>query len=694
MSDTTPLLRPVRAVTLRLRLQRALDAAATLSLAGLGLAAALVTALKTGAIGQSEALPWLAVASALPALGALLGALRPVQPLLAARLLDRAHDLHDRTASALSFAALPDAERTPFMRAAIDDAAARAATLSAKRALPLRLPRDLVFVAGLLIAVAGLALLEVPTIVTVRRPPARLPTVGLHADDVDAFRSDVREVLDDPELARDVRDAAERFDQLVTDLAERRLDRTEALRRLQQVQQSLEDARRADSDEMRETLAQVAQELARSSQTQAAAEALRESDARRAAQEMRQLAEALRQNPPSQRELERLREALARAAAAQPPAPSETELQRRREEMQRLLQRQREQQAQKQTQPEQERRLLERRRRELQRLERQHADSQEQQRSLERLQREMQQAAQSLEQQDRDQASRSLERSAEELNRMGREQMSEEQRRSLEERLSELRELVRRQREQQAQNGQQGQQGQGGQQQGGQRQGGQGQQQQGQGQQGQGQGQQGQSGQQQGGQRQGGQGQSRMDRFVQRAQGQQGQSGQPGQSGQAGQPGQGGQPGQAGQGGQGQGPGQQGQNGPRVMMPGQGGSAVLEMPGMGTRPGQGAEGAGQGGQGPGAGTGHDETTLDDPTRLSGSRQATRVEGEQSGRGPTRSEVILGAAERGFASHEYERVFVDYESHAEEVIEQDQIPGGYRFYVRRYFQLIRPRDTQP
>jgi hypothetical protein len=129
-------------------------------------------------------------------------------------------------------------------------------------------------------------------------------------------------------------------------------------------------------------------------------------------------------------------------------------------------------------------------------------------------------------------------------------------------------------------------------------------------------------------------------------------------------------------------------------MPGQGGSAVLEMPGMGTRPGQGAEGAGQGGQGPGAGTGHDPTTLDDPTRLGGSRQATRVEGEQSGRGPTRSEVILGAAERGFASREYERVFVDYESHAEEVLEQDQIPGGYRFYVRRYFQLIRPRDNQP
>ena len=71
-----------------------------------------------------------------------------------------------------------------------------------------------------------------------------------------------------------------------------------------------------------------------------------------------------------------------------------------------------------------------------------------------------------------------------------------------------------------------------------------------------------------------------------------------------------------------------------------------------------------------------------------------MQGEASERGPTRSEVILGAAERGFAARDYRRVYADYESHATEVLEQDQIPGGYRFYVRRYFQLIRPREPQP
>jgi hypothetical protein len=57
-------------------------------------------------------------------------------------------------------------------------------------------------------------------------------------------------------------------------------------------------------------------------------------------------------------------------------------------------------------------------------------------------------------------------------------------------------------------------------------------------------------------------------------------------------------------------------------------------------------------------------------------------------------VILGAAEKGFASRQYQRVYREYHTVAEEALNQDEIPGGYRFYVRRYFQLIRPRDDAP
>jgi hypothetical protein len=74
-------------------------------------------------------------------------------------------------------------------------------------------------------------------------------------------------------------------------------------------------------------------------------------------------------------------------------------------------------------------------------------------------------------------------------------------------------------------------------------------------------------------------------------------------------------------------------------------------------------------------------------------QNTQVAGQDTGEGASRSEVIEGAAERGFASRQNQKVFREYHSVAEEALEQDQIPGGYRFYVRRYFELIRPRDSQ-
>jgi hypothetical protein len=56
-------------------------------------------------------------------------------------------------------------------------------------------------------------------------------------------------------------------------------------------------------------------------------------------------------------------------------------------------------------------------------------------------------------------------------------------------------------------------------------------------------------------------------------------------------------------------------------------------------------------------------------------------------------VIRGAAEKGFASRGYENVYREYHTVAEETLNKDDIPGGYRFYVRRYFQLIRPRDGE-
>ena len=62
----------------------------------------------------------------------------------------------------------------------------------------------------------------------------------------------------------------------------------------------------------------------------------------------------------------------------------------------------------------------------------------------------------------------------------------------------------------------------------------------------------------------------------------------------------------------------------------------------------------------------------------------------SAAGPSRSQVIAGAASRGFASKDYRRVFTDYAGVIEESLDSTAVPPGRRYLVRRYFQLIRPR----
>jgi len=54
--------------------------------------------------------------------------------------------------------------------------------------------------------------------------------------------------------------------------------------------------------------------------------------------------------------------------------------------------------------------------------------------------------------------------------------------------------------------------------------------------------------------------------------------------------------------------------------------------------------------------------------------------------------VFGAAERGFTGTRYQKVYTQYHTVAEDVLQQENIPAGYEFYVRRYFQLIRPRTT--
>ncbi len=96
------------------------------------------------------------------------------------------------------------------------------------------------------------------------------------------------------------------------------------------------------------------------------------------------------------------------------------------------------------------------------------------------------------------------------------------------------------------------------------------------------------------------------------------------------------------------------------------------------------------GKGDSEGLGEGSRDLEDETKLDAKRVDEKLEGKK-GDGPTRSEVIQSASEEGFATTEYKEVFVDYESVVEEVMEKENVPKGYRFYIKRYFQLIRPQE---
>ena len=88
----------------------------------------------------------------------------------------------------------------------------------------------------------------------------------------------------------------------------------------------------------------------------------------------------------------------------------------------------------------------------------------------------------------------------------------------------------------------------------------------------------------------------------------------------------------------------------------------------------------------------------DPSLLDGKGAAVEVKGARRaveveamvGAGPSRSQTIWEASVRGFATRGYRRAWEDYSSVSDEVMERDAVPPGYRWFVKRYFQLIRPR----
>jgi hypothetical protein len=646
----------------RIRLGRALRVGARALCVALVLAIVDVALRKLGLVGERTARVVLGLAGAGVVVAAIVAWSWRLTDRAGARALDRFHGLHDRLASALAFGAA--AERTPFMDAAIEDAVLAAPQAKPRAAVRLPVPRSLGAAAVLAGLLVGVLLFEVRHHIPVAHATTIDP-MEMAPDDLEDVK-DFLQQLKQKDQSDDTKAAIDEFNKLVDDIANKRLDRTEAFRRMEALEQKLLTGSEADKKSLEEQLEKIGDEMKKAELTKPAGAALADNKLEQARDAMHELAKKMREKGGQidKAKLEQMREALQKASAD--AEKRQQAIEQRRQELADDILKRKEKAADGGSEEEQS--LLQKKQRELERLDRDLDQEKNSSRQLDRLDRELQQAAEDL-MKDMGLTAKDLDQGAEDINQMQRQQMSDQEKEDLKQKLQEMRELMRQQgqsgkgqivrlkkfgRMARGQGGQQGQ--------------GQGQGQQGEGQEGQGQGQQGQ-GQGQQGQGQGGQGQ-------------QGQNGQGGQ-------GQQGQNGQGGQGGQGGETWVLGPNGEKLLMLSRGQGGGGSSPGSG-QGGSGGEGQGQPGHG--WGEGHDPKLQAGATNPKMGTQDTQVQGANAN-GGSRSQVILGAAERGFASRGYKKVYTEYHQVAEESLAKDEIPGGYRFYVKRYFQLIRPREEK-
>ncbi|MEO6777219.1 MAG: hypothetical protein ABI467_30100 [Kofleriaceae bacterium] len=131
---------------------------------------------------------------------------------------------------------------------------------------------------------------------------------------------------------------------------------------------------------------------------------------------------------------------------------------------------------------------------------------------------------------------------------------------------------------------------------------------------------------------------------------------------------------------------------------GQGGQWKPGQQGQGQ--GQGQQGQGQnGGQGSGQGgdtwgTGHDDNLTGDETHKTGHDKDQELQGASGDKGGSTRETILAAAQKGFASVGYQKVYANYQRIVEEVMRTEKLPSSYKYYVKRYFANIHPNMAAP
>lgn len=108
------------------------------------------------------------------------------------------------------------------------------------------------------------------------------------------------------------------------------------------------------------------------------------------------------------------------------------------------------------------------------------------------------------------------------------------------------------------------------------------------------------------------------------------------------------------------------------------------MQGQGNQPGDASLPGGEQ-----AGDGHVDP-FGESSEMDARKKNVRVDADH-GRGATRAEVISTASQDGFANESYKRVYKDYRAFAQSAMDSESMPAGKRRRVKRYFQMIQPRD---
>lgn len=667
----------------RLRAQAALRHGLLLGAIGLFAFALLVVLVKARVLDTDWVWVGGAIAIGLPLLGVSLGVFRRLGDIELAAALDAAGGLHSRLGSALSFARLP--ARTPMQEAAIEDAATVLSQARPALAAPWRWG---MFAAGaialaLAFGVTGPAVfaLELPVAPTsaatlgrlVQPAPFERAKAELRKDDLERLEDLAKDLDEEVKTATDpaITQFLEDLNELIRALQEGRITPEEASARLAALEKALAEWKEQHgegAEEVERRLQQAAEKIKKTHEAlDPLLEALREQAWKEAAEALEKLADKLETRQLGEKDEKKIAKDLTELAKS-----LESERQKEKDRLQKERDRLKEKERKEKDRfANKDRDRLKDLERELERLDdpEQYGMS-EAQRQLERLSEELGEAAQDL--------LRRLQELAQQGGAEGEQGPESEQR-----------------RDQPGQQGQQGNDGQGGDQ---------------------GQGLtaedlkraaealrkmgQGKAGRQQM--------RAAEGRVVDvREMMKRGQSGKGGKPGQAGEPGQPGQPGEQGEPGdaarqfeesaQGKGEGKDGQGageqGFKLSQgPGKGGDMAL----LGGPKGQGAKspGIGQGDSDTqigteGIGQGHDKRLLGDKTGMEVDTKEDFVAG-QHGDGDSKSNVVMTAAQKGFASRAYAEVHQDYAGVVEDALEKEHIPPGKRTYVRRYFDLIRPR----